>query len=469
MEKELPISEKEKLMYQLVDEEDKNFKYKVSLAPMLMNLEDECDREQMVSFYQMYPLVQRSVSIQNADYIVYGHPFARVSDFTDDVLHDLEYIDKERNQGSEIIIVGKAVNIAPYIKNKYDNVTYVGSHFTEYLGKRFGLDIKEEYFVYDDRDERNELNIWPVDGCLNKCGFCRRTYMNIPFESLSLDYIKKHLDLYRENHPEQMRFINLRAENLTEYGIDIYGEQKLHELIDLVDSYEEVEKIGFPIGMNIGEITPIILEALCKSKKIASIGLNLEAGSNRLLNLIGKKHSREYAMYVYNALREAHPDLLIDSTIMIGLPTEELEDIVELADLINKCEPNSVRCNYYGYSPKHPIAKYLQLDKGKKEYHLKFLMKLLKENDDRYRFLRFSYEAPFRKNHRTDGREKRKIEEEQKYVIPRLLYEKCLWFCDEGITVSGDFSWDKYFQKINIYKAQNPKRYKQIVKKHNKN
>ena len=58
--------------------------------------------------------------------------------------------------------------------------------------------------------------------------------MNIPFESLSLETIKAELDFIKETNPELMKWVDLRAENLTEYGIDIYGEQRLHELIDLI-------------------------------------------------------------------------------------------------------------------------------------------------------------------------------------------------------------------------------------------
>ena len=41
--------------------------------------------------------------------------------------------------------------------------------------------------------------------------------------------------------------------------------------------------------------------------------------------------------------------LFITSTIMIGLPTEGLEDILELGNLINEVEPNYVLSNYYGF------------------------------------------------------------------------------------------------------------------------
>lgn len=448
MNKELSISEKEERMYKFVEgERIEDFKYKVNALPMLANLHDECEREQMVSYYQMAPLVQQTVPLQEADYVIFAHPFARVEDFTDIVLKQLESVNEYRKKDSELIIVGKAANIKPYIEGKYNNVTYVDRHFTKYLGKRFNLDMKEEYILYDDRED--QLNMWPVDGCLNKCGFCRRTYMDIPFESQTLEFLEEKLDWFKENHPEQMKHLYIRAENLTEYGMDIYGKQELHKVIDLAASYDEVENIYMPIGMCIGEITPEILDSLCRCKKLKQIALNLEAGSDRLLKLIGKKHTREQSKLIYSTLREAHPDLAIATTVMIGLPTEELEDIYQLGQLINEVEPTSVLCNFYGYSSKHPIAKYPQINEQVKYLHQNFLMKILKEKKDRDFFLKFSYEKAFGKNKRIDEREKKEIEQEQLMRSPRVLNQKCKWFCNDGIVLNKEeFDAELYKNKL---------------------
>lgn len=436
----MSISDKEKILFTDDLSGNEKFNYKICAIPMQWNLKFECDREQMVSYFQMAPLVKKTVPLEEADYIIYGHPFARIEDFTDDVLNDLDFINKQRKQDAEIIIVGKATNIKPYIEDKYNNITYVESHFTEYLGKRFDIDMKEQYFVFDDRFGRNELNIWPVDGCLSKCGFCRRTYMNIPFESLSLNFIKEKLDWYKENNPHQMRKVRLRAENLTEYGLDIYGKQELAKLIDLIDSYEEIKEFDMPIGMSIGEITDEILDALCRTQKLTGIALNLEAGSDRLLKLIGKKHNREQAIYVYNKLREAHKYLFINCTVMIGLPTEGLEDILQLADLLEKTKSNNVLCNYYGYSPKHPIAKYEQIDENVRKYHLKFLIKLLKEQPEKDIPIRFIYESILDSNKRSHQRRLEGLKEQQKNSLSKLYCGGVKWFCGDNIVVNTEFN-----------------------------
>lgn len=157
-------------------------KLKINCMPVFWILHAECYRELMVSYYPMLPLLEMPmVDYRYADYILYMHPYARCEEASELVLSDLRNIAKNRKKGAEIIVVGKAANAEELLNGSIDNITFYGDHFTEKLGKRFGIDMKEEYFVYDDVNKH--LAIWPVDGCLQHCKFCRRSYMHIKFES----------------------------------------------------------------------------------------------------------------------------------------------------------------------------------------------------------------------------------------------------------------------------------------------
>lgn len=386
-------------------------RFKINADFVRYNAPDECYRELMVSYFPMLPLLENTVKKSEADYILYMHMYARCEDMSDFVVNELKFIAEHRKEGAEIIVLGKAANAEKLLNGSISNITFWGDHFCEKLGKKFGFDIQEQYFVWDDFNQH--LAIWPVDGCLQKCKFCRRSYMDIKFESLDLNTIEKNLSSIKATHPERLHTISLRAENLTEYGIDIYGKPMLHHLIDLLESYEEIKEIKIPIGFSIGECTTEILDSLCKSTKFKEIALNLEAGSNRMLKLIGKKHTREQAIYVYQMLREAHPNLYIQSTVMLGLPTEGLEDIYQLAELIGVTQPDYVLFNYYIMAPHHPLAKLPQLSNSLREYHLKTLLKWLRYTTQR----NFEYECwriDNKPNSRKSIRERQKLKEDNK-------------------------------------------------------
>ncbi len=434
--REILLSEKEKMIRDLDYSNHEKYKYKICAEPLQRNIYEDCYREQLVSFFQMAPLMNKTLPIEEADYILYANPFARVQDFTDSVLEEIEEIDKRRKDGSEIIICGKATNIKDIIKDKYSNITYVPSHFTEYIGKRFEIDMKEEYVVYDDRN--GALNIWPVDGCLNKCGFCRRTYMDIPFESQSIEFLKEKLDWYKENHPEQMKFVSLRAENLNQYGLDLDGKRTLNKVIDLLDSYDEIEYISLAIGYCIGENNKAIRESLANCNKIVDVMLYFETGTNRLLKLIGKKHTCEMAKAFVKFMRAYHPDMKISVAVMIGLPTEELADIISLGDLLMECDIDFVHCNYYGYVDKHPLAAYPQLSEQVKKMHLKYLINYIKKNYDNDYILTLYHESFYDSSKRSVVRKLENIKKEQKYTKGRIWYDSTYeYFMGDDIVVKS--------------------------------
>lgn len=434
--KELLLSEKEKMIRNLDYNNHVEYKYKICAEPLQRNIYQDCYREQLVSFFQMAPLMNKTVPLEEADYILYANPFARVQDFTDSVLEELKEIDKRRKDNAEIIICGKATNIKELIKDKYSNITYIPSHFTEYIGKRFEIDMKEEYVVYDDRN--NILNVWPVDGCLNKCGFCRRTYMDIPFESQSIEFLKEKLDWYKENHPEQMKSVSLRAENLNQYGLDLEGKRTLNKVIDLLNSYDEIKYIGLSIGYCMGETNKAILESLINCNKLVNMVLYFETGSDRLLKLIGKKHTCEMAKSFINLMRTYHPNMEIAVAVMIGLPTEELIDIISLGKLLLDCDIDFVQCNYYGYVDKHPLAVYPQLNEQVKKLHLKYLINYIKKHYNNENVLTLLHESFYDSSKRSVVRELENIKKQQKYTKGRIWYNSTYeYFMGDDIVVKS--------------------------------
>lgn len=64
---------------------------------------------------------------------------------------------------------------------------------------------------------------------------------------------------------------------------------------------------------------------------------------------------------------------------MLGLPTENIGDILETAKLIFDTRPNHIHCNYFVCSPNLPLAKYSQISNSCKEYHLKKLIDFFDE------------------------------------------------------------------------------------------
>ena len=105
--------------------------------------------------------------------------------------------------------------------------------------------------------------------------------------------------------------------------------------------------------------------------------MNIEAGTNRLLIVINKKHTVERAKEVAFALREANPKIMLYTTVMYGLPTETLDDIYALADVLTDIYFDSLFINQYINNEGQSLAKLPQLPSKLIRYHLVRLMYLL--------------------------------------------------------------------------------------------
>ena len=211
---------------------------------------------------------------------------------------------------------------------------------------------------------------------------------------------------------------------MTEYGIDIYGRQALADLIDLISSYDEVKEIRIIIGLAICEITDQILDSICKSGKFTFIAMNLEAGSNKLLQTIGKEHTRERAIYIAKKIKQAYPRIYLSTTVMVGLPTETLSDVYELVDLCLQTHMNYVLCNLYGIAPKQPLNSFPQLSPQLREYHLRLFVKLLKQkktNSPDKDILSVKYEKKLKRGSRKEAREKAYA----KYMLEQCCLLRC--------------------------------------------
>ncbi|MDE5631033.1 MAG: hypothetical protein K2I70_05480, partial [Bacilli bacterium] len=132
--KNMPLSEKENIFFKLDYVEDyESVPFKINADFIFYHCYEECPREMMVSYYPMMPLLENTVPFEEADYILYGHCYARIRDMSNIVLRELLYIDKHRKPGAEIIVVGKSANIESVLNGYIKNITFLKDHFTEKL------------------------------------------------------------------------------------------------------------------------------------------------------------------------------------------------------------------------------------------------------------------------------------------------------------------------------------------------
>ena len=194
-----------------------------------------------------------------------------------------------------------------------------------------------------------------AEGCNKLCTYCiippiRGRYRSMPMDSLIASAEKLASDGIKE--------LVLVAQETTLYGVDLYGEKKLPELLTKLSEIEGIEWIRL-LYCYTEEITDELIEVMATNPKICHyVDIPIQHSENAILKRMGRRTSREDIVELVGRLRTAMPDIAIRTTLISGFPgeTQELHD--GLVDFVDECEFD--RLGVFTYSPEEgtPAAEY---------------------------------------------------------------------------------------------------------------
>lgn len=194
-----------------------------------------------------------------------------------------------------------------------------------------------------------------AEGCNKLCTYCiiphiRGRYRSMPMDSLIASAEKLASDGIKE--------LVLVAQETTLYGVDLYGEKKLPELLTKLSEIEGIEWIRL-LYCYPEEITDELIEVMATNPKICHyVDIPIQHSENAILKRMGRRTSREDIVELVGRLRAAMPDIAIRTTLISGFPgeTQELHD--GLVNFVDECEFD--RLGVFTYSPEEgtPAAEY---------------------------------------------------------------------------------------------------------------
>lgn len=170
-----------------------------------------------------------------------------------------------------------------------------------------------------------------AEGCSNFCTYCAIPKIRGPFVSRKMeDVIKEAKKLANEGYEELI----VIAQDTTKYGIDIYGESKLAELLKELCKIEKLKWIRFLYAYP-ETITDELIEVVKNENKICKyFDIPIQHISNSVLKRMNRKSNGETIKTLIKRLRKEIPEVVIRTTVMVGFPGETKEDFEELYDFI---------------------------------------------------------------------------------------------------------------------------------------
>lgn len=191
------------------------------------------------------------------------------------------------------------------------------------------------------------------EGCSNRCTYCTIPSIRGNMRSRSMENI---IDEAKQLAELGVKELILIAQDTTSYGLDLYGELKLPELLNELCKINSIEWIRL-LYCYPDRITDELIETMKNQEKIVNyIDLPLQHADDKILKAMNRRGDQALIRSVISKLRAEIPDVVIRTTFIVGFPGEGEEEFETLAEFVNEIEFD--RLGVFTFSPQEGTPAY---------------------------------------------------------------------------------------------------------------
>ncbi len=193
-----------------------------------------------------------------------------------------------------------------------------------------------------------------AEGCDKRCTYCiipkvRGSYRSVPMETL----VREAMELAEGGVKELV----LVAQETTLYGVDLYGEKKLPELLRRLCRISGIHWIRL-LYCYPEEITEELIETLRTEEKICHyIDMPIQHASDPVLKRMGRRTDRAALTEKIGKLRKEIPDICIRTTLITGFPGETGEDHKRMLSFVEEIKFDRLGVFTYSAEEGTPAAQ----------------------------------------------------------------------------------------------------------------
>jgi ribosomal protein S12 methylthiotransferase len=259
---------------------------------------------------------------------------------------------KEQGKVGKVIVTGcLSERYKPELEAEIANVdAYFGTNDLQNLLRSVGADYKHELIGERLLTTPKHFAYFKIaEGCNRPCSFCaiplmRGKHLSQPIEKLVND--AKNL---AKNGTKELILI---AQDLTYYGLDLYGKRNLDELLRNLSDVEGIEWIrlqyAYPSGFPM-EILDVMNERdnICKY-----MDMPLQHISDNMLKSMRRGLTKQKTIDVVNEIRDKVPGIAMRTTLITGYPGETEQDFEEMQQWVEETKFDRLGCFTYSHEEK---------------------------------------------------------------------------------------------------------------------
>ena len=193
------------------------------------------------------------------------------------------------------------------------------------------------------------------EGCLNRCAFCAIPLIRGNLNSRTIEDITEEV---RKEVNEGAYEINLISQDTTKYGYDIYKSLKIVDLLKSICSIDGDFKVRL-LYLYPDIVTDELLNFMANEPKIMHyFDIPIQHSEDKILKKMLRRGSREYMLTMFAKIRNLMPDAILRTTMIVGFPYEEEEDVTNMIDFIRNVKFDRLGAFTFSLEEGTPATKY---------------------------------------------------------------------------------------------------------------
>ncbi|TCK97956.1 SSU ribosomal protein S12P methylthiotransferase [Natranaerovirga hydrolytica] len=226
-----------------------------------------------------------------------------------------------------------------------------GKKFTSYK------DINDNLLTYKDRVNTTGgyySYVKIAEGCDKHCTYCIIPSLRGKYKSRPVEVIVEEV---KNLVSKGIKEIILVAQDTTVYGIDLYGEYKIAQLLESLCTIEDLKWIRL-LYCYPEEISDALLEVMKNNEKVCKyLDIPIQHADDDILKQMGRKTTQEMLVNKINKIREMVPEIAIRTTLITGFPGETKQQHETVIDFVKKMQFDRLGVFNYSQEEDTPAAR----------------------------------------------------------------------------------------------------------------
>jgi ribosomal protein S12 methylthiotransferase len=259
---------------------------------------------------------------------------------------------KDQGKVGKVIVTGcLSERYKPELEAEITNVdSWFGTNDLQNLLHSVGADYKHELIGERLLTTPSHFAYFKIaEGCNRPCSFCAIPLMRGKHVSKPMDELVNEAKKLAKNGTKELILI---AQDLTYYGLDIYGKRNLDDLLRRLSDVDGIEWIrlqyAYPSGFPME-----ILDAMNERDNICKyLDMPLQHITDNMLKSMRRGINKQKTIDLVNQIRDKVPGIAMRTTLITGYPGETEQDFEEMQQWVEETRFDRLGCFTYSHEEK---------------------------------------------------------------------------------------------------------------------